>query len=42
MLVKVTFVQIRVLLLLGSENYSGMKIPWAAMPVRVRFPSEVQ
>ena len=24
MLVKVTFVQVRVLLLLGSENYSGM------------------
>lgn len=42
MLVKVTFVQVRVLLLLGSENYSGKKIPWAAMPVRVRFPSEVQ
>ena len=27
MLVKVTFVQVRVLLLLGSENYSGKKIP---------------
>ena len=30
------------LLFIGSENYSGKKIPWAAVPVRVRFPSEVQ
>ena len=37
MLVKVTFVQVRVLLLLGSENYSGKKIPWAVMPVWVRL-----
>ena len=28
MLVKVTFVQVRVLLLLGSENYSGTKISY--------------
>ena len=33
MLVKVTFVQVRVLLLLGSENYSGTKIPWTEMSV---------
>ena len=37
MLVKVTFVQVQVLLLLGSENYSGKKIPWAEMPVWVRI-----
>ena len=28
MLVKVTFVQVQVLLLLGSENYSGTKISY--------------
>ena len=38
MLVKVTFVQVQVLLLLGSENYSGTKILWAVMPVWVRIP----
>lgn len=27
---------------IGSENYSGKKIPWAVMPVRVRVPSLVQ
>ena len=30
MLVKVTFVQVRVLLLLGSENYSGKKISYVS------------
>ena len=29
------------LLFIGSENYSGKKIPWAAMPVRVQVPSKV-
>ena len=29
------------LLFIGSKNYSGKKIPWAAMPVRVQIPSEV-
>lgn len=35
MLVKVTFVQVRVLLLLGSENYSGTKIPYVKWPEHV-------
>ena len=30
------------LLFIGSENYSGKKIPWPEGAVRVRFPSEVQ
>lgn len=30
------------LLFIGSENYSGKKIPWAAMPVRVQVPSEAR
>ena len=30
------------LLFIGSENYSGMKIPWAEMSVWVRFPSLAQ
>ena len=30
------------LLFIGSENYSGRKIPWAEMSVRVRFPPEAQ
>ena len=41
MLVKVTFVQVRVLLLLGSENYSGKKIPWTELSVWVRVPSQL-
>ena len=28
--------------LFGSENYSGKKIPWVVMPVRVRVPLSVQ
>ena len=28
--------------MVGSENYSGTKIPWAEVPVWVRFPPEVQ
>ena len=24
----------------GIGRHAGLKIPWAAMPVRVRFPSE--
>ena len=27
-------------LVCGSENYSGTKIPWAEMPVRVRISSK--
>lgn len=27
-------------LVCGSENYSGKKIPWAEMPVRVRISSK--
>ena len=30
------------LLFIGSENYSGRKIPWAEMSVRVRFPPKAQ
>ena len=30
------------LLFIGSENYSGKKIPWAEMSVWVRFPSLAQ
>ena len=30
------------LLFIGSENYSGRKIPWAEMSVRVRFPPGAQ
>ena len=30
------------LLFIGSENYSGKKIPWTEMSVRVRFPPEAQ
>ena len=30
------------LLFIGSENYSGKKIPWAEMSVWVRFPSGAQ
>ena len=26
----------------GIGRHAGLKIPWAAMPVRVRFPSEAQ
>ena len=29
-----------ILLFIGSENYSGRKIPWTAWSVRVRFPSK--
>ena len=31
-----------ILLFIGSENYSGKKIPWTEMSVRVRFPPEAQ
>ena len=30
------------LLFIGSENYSGKKIPWTEMSVRVQFPPEAQ
>ena len=30
------------LLFIGSENYSGKKIPWTEMSVRVRFPPKAQ
>ena len=30
------------LLFIGSENYSGKKIPWTEMSVWVRFPSLAQ
>ena len=26
----------------GIGRHAGLKIPWAAMPVRVRFPSEAR
>ena len=30
------------LLFISSENYSGKKIPWTEMSVRVRFPPKAQ
>ena len=44
---RILLVRIKILLSLhpvrfggGIGRHAGLKIPWAAMPVRVRFPSE--
>lgn len=37
----IQYLMVRTSVICGSESYSGTKIPWAVMPVRVRVSSSV-